>query len=147
MLGTIITAVITAIVIIAIAYIISIWIYKRSPSNMAFIRTGFLGTKVCLGRGALVLPVFHEVSWVSLETIKLIVGRTNDQAVLTADNIRVDITAELYTHVGHTEADILVLDPSLREVYWEFDETLLETSGLFKKAHQIGDRYAIYRVR
>ena len=46
-----------------------------------------------------------------------------------------------------TEADILVLDPSLREVYWEFDETLLETSGLFKKAHQIGDRYAIYRVR
>ncbi len=115
MLGTVISVVITAIVVIAIAYIISIWIYKRSPSNMAFIRTGFLGTKVCLGRGAIVLPVFHDVSWVSLETIKLIVGRTNDRAVLTADNIRVDITAELYTHVGHTEADILTASRSLGE--------------------------------
>ena len=115
MLGTIISAVITAIVIFAIAYIISIWIYKRSPSNMAFIRTGFLGTKVCLGRGALVLPVFHEVSWVSLETIKLIVGRTKDQAVLTADNIRIDISAELYTHVGHTDDDILRASRSLGE--------------------------------
>ena len=115
MLGTIISAVITAIVVIAIAYIISIWIYKRSPSNMAFIRTGFLGTKVCLGRGAVVLPVFHDVSWVSLETIKLIVGRTKDQAVLTADNIRVDISAELYTHVGHTEKDILTASRSLGE--------------------------------
>jgi len=46
-----------------------------------------------------------------------------------------------------TGADVLVLDPSLREVYWEFDETMLEASGLFEKAHQIGDRYAIYRVR
>ena len=44
-------------------------------------------------------------------------------------------------------ADVLVLDPSLREVYWEFDETRLEASGLFEKAYQIGDRYAIYRVR
>ena len=112
MLGTVISVVITAIVVIAIIYIISIWIYKRSPSNMAFIRTGFLGTKVCLGRGAIVLPVFHEVSWVSLETIKLIVGRTNDQAVLTADNIRIDIAAELYTHVGHTETDILTASRS-----------------------------------
>ena len=115
MLGTVISVIVTAIVVVAIAYIISIWIYKRSPSNMAFIRTGFLGTKVCLGRGAIVLPVFHEVSWVSLETIKLIVGRTNDQAVLTADNIRVDVTAELYTHVGHTEGDILTSSRSLGE--------------------------------
>jgi len=64
---------ITAIVALAILYIISIWIYKRAPSNMCFIRTGFRGTKVCLGKGALVLPVFHEVSWVSLETLKLII--------------------------------------------------------------------------
>jgi len=41
-------------------------------------------------------------------------------------------------------ADILILDPGLREVYWELDEPLLESSGLFRKVHQIGDRYAIY---
>ena len=78
-----ITLIFLVIVLIAILYIISIWVYKRAPANMGFIRTGYLGTKVCLGRGAMVLPVFHEVTWVSLETIKLIVSRSRDQAVLT----------------------------------------------------------------
>ena len=41
-----ITLIVLAIVVIAIFYILSIWIYKRAPANMAFIRTGFLGTKV-----------------------------------------------------------------------------------------------------
>jgi len=57
---------IVAVILIAILYIISIWIYKRAPSNMGFIRTGFLGTKGVSGQGAFVLPVFHEISWVSL---------------------------------------------------------------------------------
>ena len=110
-----ITLIIAAIVVIAIVYIISIWIYKRAPANMGFIRTGFLGTKVCLGRGAIVLPVFHEVSWVSMETIKLIVSRSRDQAILTSDKIRVDVVAELYTHVGHTVDDLLTASRSLGE--------------------------------
>lgn len=49
--------------------------------------------------------------------------------------------------VEATGASVLILDPSLREIYWEFDETLLESSGLFEKVHQIGDRYSIYRFR
>ena len=77
-----ITIVLLLIVGIAVFYIVSIWVYKRAPANMGFIRTGFGGTRVCLGQGAIVLPVFHEVSWVSLETIKLIVSRARDQACL-----------------------------------------------------------------
>ena len=103
------------VIVIAIIYILSIWIYKRAPANMGFIRTGLLGTKVCLGRGALVLPVFHEVTWVSLETIKLIVSRSREQAFLTQDNIRVDMVAELYTHVGHSKAEMLQASRSLGE--------------------------------
>ena len=106
---------VSAIVAIAIFYIISIWVYKRAPANMGFIRTGLMGTKVCLGRGAMVLPVFHEVTWISLETIKLIVSRTRDQAVLTSDKIRVDISAELYSHVGRTEDYLLTASRSLGE--------------------------------
>src|ERR1700726_4262712 len=98
MLEVAISLVIAAIIIVAIAYIVSIWIYKRAPANMCFIRTGFLGTTVCLGRGALVLPVFHEITWVSLETMKFAVSRAREQAVLTRDNIRVDNNAELYAH-------------------------------------------------
>ena len=82
---------------------------------MGFIRTGFLGTKVSLGKGAIVLPVFHEVTWVSLETLKLVVSRAREQAVLTSDKIRVDVVAELYTHVGHTTDDLLTAARSLGE--------------------------------
>ena len=112
---SLITFLIIAIIVIAIVYIISIWVYKRAPANMGFIRTGWLGTQVCLGRGAIVLPVFHEVTWVSLETLKLIVSRSRDQAVLTADKIRIDVVAELYAHVGRSEDELLAAARSLGE--------------------------------
>ena len=82
---------------------------------MEFIRTGFLGTKVCLGKGAIVLPVFHDITWVSLETIKFAVSRAREQAILTADNIRVDVNTELYAHVGHTEEAVLTASRTLGE--------------------------------
>ena len=110
-----ITLLFLVIVLIAILYVISIWVYKRAPANMGFIRTGYLGTRVCLGRGAIVLPVFHEVTWVSLETLKLIVSRSRDQAVLTSDKIRIDVVAELYAHVGRSEEDLLAAARSLGE--------------------------------
>ena len=118
---TLITLVILAVIAVAIFYIISVWVYKRAPANMGFIRTGFGGTRVCLGQGAMVLPVFHEVSWVSLETIKLIVSRSRDQAILTSDKIRVDVVAELYTHVGYTEDDLLTASRSLGEKTFDAD--------------------------
>ncbi|MBT6277873.1 MAG: hypothetical protein HOI95_27540, partial [Chromatiales bacterium] len=114
--------VILVIFVLAALYIVSIWIYKRAPANMGFIRTGFMGTKVCLGRGAVVLPVFHEVTWVSLETIKIIVSRSGTQAVLAADKIRIDVVAELYCHVGRSEDDLLVAARSLGEKTFNPDD-------------------------
>jgi uncharacterized membrane protein YqiK len=122
MLEVVISLIVIAIVVIAIFYIISIWIYKRAPSNMGFIRTGFMGTKICLGKGAIVLPVFHEITWVSLETIKFAVSRAREQAVLTADNIRVDVTTELYAHVGHTEEAVLTASRTLGEKTFDADK-------------------------
>lgn len=49
--------------------------------------------------------------------------------------------------VGALGAGVLVLDPSLREEYWQLDPAWLEQSRVFRKVHQIGDRYAIYRPR
>jgi uncharacterized membrane protein YqiK len=115
MVELVISLFIIAVILVAILYIISIWIYKRAPSNMGFIRTGFLGTKVCLGKGALVLPVFHDITWVSLETMKFAVSRAREQAVLTSDNIRIDVNSELYAHVGHTESAVLTASRTLGE--------------------------------
>jgi len=122
MLELVISLIIVAIIVIAILYIISIWVYKRAPSNMGFIRTGFLGTKVCLGKGAIVLPVFHDITWVSLETIKFAVGRAREQAILTADNIRIDVTTELYAHVGFTEQAVLTASRTLGEKTFDADK-------------------------
>ena len=118
---TLITLFILVIIAIAIIWIVSVWVYKRAPANRGFIRTGLGGTKVCLGKGALVLPVFHEVTWVSLETIKLIVSRSRDQGILTCDKIRVDVIAELYAHVGHTTDDLLIAGRSLGEKTFDPD--------------------------
>lgn len=116
------TLLIVVIVVIAIVYILSIWVYKRAPANMAFIRTGFLGTKVCVGQGAVVLPVFHEISWVSLETIKLIISRARDQAVLTSDKIRIDLGVELYAHVGRANDEVLTASRSLGDKTFDPDK-------------------------
>ena len=116
---TLITLIVLALLLIAVLYIVSIWVYKRAPANMGFIRTGFLGTKVCLGKGAIVLPVFHEVTWVSLETIKLVISRTREQAILTSDKIRIDVIAELYAHVGPSTDELLIAGRSLGEKTFE----------------------------
>ena len=118
---TLITLFILVIIAIAIIWIVSVWVYKRAPANRGFIRTGLGGTKVCLGKGALVLPVFHEVTWVSLETIKLIVRRSRDHGILSSDKIRVDVIAELYAHVGHTTDDLLIAGRSLGEKTFDPD--------------------------
>ena len=122
MVENIIVGLVIAISVIAVVYIISIWIYKRAAANMGFVRTGFLGTKVCFGRGAIVLPVFHEITWVSLETIKLIVSRSRDQAILTSDKIRIDVVAELYAHVGRTAEDVLTASRSLGDKTFDPDQ-------------------------
>jgi uncharacterized membrane protein YqiK len=122
MLEVVISLVVTAIILLAIFYIISIWIYKRAPSNMGFVRTGFLGAKVCVGKGAIVLPVFHEITWVSLESIKFAVSRAREQAVLTADNIRIDVNTELYAHVGHTDEAVLIASRTLGEKTFDADK-------------------------
>ena len=67
-------------------------------------------------------PYSHEVSWISLETIKLIVSRSREQAVLTSDKIRVDTVAELYAHVGRTEENLLTASRSLGDKTFDAEQ-------------------------
>ena len=46
-------------------------VYTRTESNVAFVRTGMGGLKVVLDGGALVFPVIHEITPISLATMEL----------------------------------------------------------------------------
>lgn len=86
------------IAIIAIGLIVS-KLYTRSTKEMAFVRTGLGGEKVILNGGAIVLPVFHEIVKVNMQTLRLEVKRAESQALITGDRMRVDVQAEFYVRV------------------------------------------------
>ncbi|MCS7207957.1 MAG: SPFH domain-containing protein, partial [Fimbriimonadales bacterium] len=73
--------------------------YVRPSANMAYVRTGFGGRRVVLDSGALVFPYLHTLVPVSLETMKLEVERKGPDALITRDNLRVDVKAEFYIKV------------------------------------------------
>ncbi len=81
-------------------------LYTRASKEVSFVRTGFGGQKVIVNGGALVLPVLHETIPVNMNTLRLEVRRANEQALITHDRMRVDVTAEFYVRVKPTEDSI-----------------------------------------
>jgi uncharacterized membrane protein YqiK len=80
-------------------------LYTRSSPERAFVRTGLGGGKVIISGGSVVLPIFHDVIWVNRNTLRLRVERGEEQSLITADRLRVDVTAEFYVRVAaSTEA-------------------------------------------
>ncbi|MCJ8327679.1 MAG: SPFH domain-containing protein [Campylobacterales bacterium] len=74
-------------------------LYKRATKEISFVRTGMGGEKVIMNGGAIVLPVLHETINVNMNTLRLEVKRSNEQALITKDRMRVDVLAEFYIRV------------------------------------------------
>ncbi|MGL1931939.1 MAG: SPFH domain-containing protein [Desulfotalea sp.] len=83
-------------------------LYKRSTKEISFVRTGFGGQKVVMDGGALVLPILHEVIPVNMNTLRLEVRRDSEQALITKDRMRVDVSAEFYVRCSPNEQAIAV---------------------------------------
>lgn len=90
-------------------------LYRRASANQAFVKTGMGGAKVVLDSGNWFFPVVHQMVPVSLETMKLEVERRGNDALITKDNLRVDVKAEFYIKVKALEEDILNASRSLGE--------------------------------
>ncbi len=90
-------------------------LYHKASANMAFVRTGMGGARVVKDGGTIVLPVVHQVIPVSLETMRLNVERRGTHALITKDNLRVDLSAEFYIKVQANSDDILNASRSLGE--------------------------------
>ncbi len=90
-------------------------LYVKTTANEAFVRTGWGKAKVVLDGGAFVVPIIHKLVPVSLETMRLNVIRRGEEALITGDNLRVDIAAEFYIKVQPELNDILNAARSLGE--------------------------------
>lgn len=73
--------------------------YRRASKELSFVRTGLGGQKVVADGGAIVLPIFHQVTPVNMMTLRLLVERKNEEALITFDRIRADVSAEFYVRV------------------------------------------------
>jgi uncharacterized membrane protein YqiK len=96
--------VLSSIVLVAIAAIGFVFsrLYKRSSKEMSYVRTGLGGQKVIMDGGGLVLPVFHEIIAVNMNTLKLEVERRQGESLITKDRMRVDVVAGFFVRVKQT---------------------------------------------
>lgn len=92
----------------------SLWayklVYKITPNNEAFVRTGGFFVKkksVILYGGCVVLPGFHELTRVPLREISIDVERTGNLAVRTQDYLRANMRATFYVCINADKDDVL----------------------------------------
>ncbi len=105
LLGIIVLAVVAVGFLLFVLMVIA-RLYRRATKEVSFVRTGFGGQKVIVNGGALVFPVLHEIIRVNMNTLKLDVLRSREQALITRDRMRVDVQAEFYVRVQPVEESI-----------------------------------------
>ncbi len=86
-------------IIVAIIVYLLHWLYRHSSKDLSFVRTGFGGEKVVMGGGALVLPIVHDVTEVSMNTLRIEVRRAGDKSLITQNRMRVEVNVEFFVRV------------------------------------------------
>jgi uncharacterized membrane protein YqiK len=95
-----------AFIAILVIGIIFSRLYRRSSKERSFVRTGLGGQKVVMDGGAIVLPVFHEIILVNMNTLKLEVTRYGKDSLFTKDRMRVDVVVAFFVRVVPTKEGI-----------------------------------------
>lgn len=90
-------------------------LYLRPSANLSWVITGWRGRRVLIDKSGLYVPFLHNKVPVSLETMKLEVERKGPDALITRDNLRVDVKAEFYIKVQPDEDSVLNSARSLGE--------------------------------
>lgn len=102
------------LVLVVFGFIIA-RLYKRTTPERAMIRTGAGGKKVIQNGGALIIPMMHELTWVNMKTLGLEIIRSNAEALITADRMRVDVGTKFYVRVKPDEEGITQAAKTLGE--------------------------------
>ena len=106
LIGQLVLWLIMAVIVVFILYWVMNWLYRRSTKEVAFVRTGFLGERVVIDGGAFVWPIVHDITPVNMNSLDLAITREKEEALITADNLRVDMDVEFYVRVRGTKESV-----------------------------------------
>jgi uncharacterized membrane protein YqiK len=95
----IIAIIILATIVIAIVVYLLHWLYRHSSKDLSFVRTGLGGEKVVMGGGALVLPIVHDITEVSMNTLRIEVRRAAEKSLITRNRMRIEVIVEFFLRV------------------------------------------------
>ena len=97
--GEALLSVVLIVIVVVVGWLILWRFYQRSTTEIAFVRTGFLGRKVVQSGGAFVIPVLHEATKINLSTLRLEVTQAEGRSLITRDRLRADVSAAFYIRV------------------------------------------------
>ena len=98
----IIAVIILLAIVIAVAVYLLHWLYRHSSKDLSFVRTGWGGEKVVIGGGAFVLPIVHDMSDVSMNTLRIEVRRAGEKSLITQNRMRIEVSVEFFVRVMPT---------------------------------------------
>ena len=130
--------VILAVVVVFILIAVGIWFirsfYRRSSKEVAFVRTGLGGQKVVIDGAAYVFPIFHDVTEVNLNTLRLAVMREKEKALISKDRMRVDVAVDFYIRVRKEPESVTIAAQTLGRKTGKPDELREMMEGKFVDA-------------
>ena len=97
--------ILTAIVIAVVVYLAH-WLYRHSSKDLSFVRTGWGGERVVMGGGAWVLPIVHDITEVSMNTLRIEVRRAQEKSLITKNRMRIEVIVEFFVRVIPTAESV-----------------------------------------
>ncbi|PKK89894.1 MAG: hypothetical protein CVV64_12140 [Candidatus Wallbacteria bacterium HGW-Wallbacteria-1] len=98
--------------------------FKKASSGTAFVRTGAAGTLVVCDGGAMVLPLYQEVTPVGLGCHKISVCRLGREAFLDRDGMPIEADIHAYVRVQPEIGGILSASRTLGSLTMDNDSML-----------------------
>jgi len=134
MSGWVILVVIISLILIAVGIWFIRSFYRRSSKEIAFVRTGLGGQMVIIDGAAFVFPIFHDVTEVHLNTMRLSVVRDKEKALISQDRMRVDVALDFYIRVRKEVDSVTIAAQTLGRKTGKPDELREMMEGKFVDA-------------
>jgi uncharacterized membrane protein YqiK len=129
--GWVILVVIITLILIAVGIWFIRSFYHRSSKDIAFVRTGLGGQKVIIDGAAFVFPIFHDITEVHLNTLRLSVVREKEKALISKDRMRVDVALDFYIRVRKEVDSVTIAAQTLGRKTGKPDELREMMEGKF----------------